>query len=492
MTEKTIRKTALAAAVGMLLAGSAIAATEGNTLRGPAITTTGSATVSIEQVGTQNSVSKDGSTTSDSNDASVSAGSGTITLTVQQVGGNTGATYNKVALNAKTSGATSIGVYQGRVDTSNTEVTGNTAKVIVGKDGAGADATTVLITQQSNGNTAEALLGNTTGTFTGTLNVVQTGGTGNTATVIVDGLTTAKTFKVGQNGASNTLALTAADVGGDVTLNFGGVTGWTASPTVGTASGSNNAKTYNAGGSFLGAATGVNLGSTAGFDLAVAGSDSNVQVDLTTAGTTSKVSGLSLVGSNDVALYGKDGNAIKLDTVTVGAGYNLAVYAAGGSAPGTIDLKNLSFGGNGTFSSAAGGSITMDGGTIASGGISVNQAGAAHALAITGTGGTASWTVTQSGPVASAANLTNTGSGSFTLNQTSVTDGEAHGVTLANSGSGTAWTVTQSGIGAKTLSMTNSTPGAIIALSQTGDATQSATGINFAAASGSTFTLVQK
>jgi hypothetical protein len=66
-------------------------------------------------------------------------------------------------------------------------------------------------------------------------------------------------------------------------------------------------------------------------------------------------------------------------------------------------------------------------------------------------------------------------------------------MTLYNNGDGSSsWTVAQSGAGAKTLGFTSNTGSAVINATQTGIASQSATGIDFAAASGSSFTLAQR
>ncbi|NDP64170.1 hypothetical protein [Polaromonas sp.] len=486
MSKIQFRRSAIVLAVSMAAAGGAFAAA-GNTLEGPAITS-GAATVNINQVGIGNVVSSNGEVGGGA--VVVDTGTGALNLTIQQVGVAATSGANTLALAAYTANAaTKIRVFQGgdvtgpggttgngvsgSIDIGVDGVsTGNTATITLGSSGTKSDASEILVSQQGNANVAALTLGSAE--FQGVMQVVQKGSS-NTANVTVSGQTTSKTFNIGQSGDANTLRLTAVDMGGDVTANFGGIDfgalTTTSNPTATDTVGGNNAATYartTANGVAGSTLAGINLGSTAGFNLMAIGNTNKVQVDLATADINSKVSVQLLgEGSNTLALYGAGGliNMGGTNGVTVeGGGLTLAAYADTGS---TVAVNDVTFNGNGYFSATGGSSISVTGGTVTAGGMSILQTGGAHQATITGTGGSGTWAITQSDAGIKTATLVNTGS-------------------LAN------WTVAQSGAGAMTLEMTNATPSGVINVSQSGATSNSATGISFAAASGSTFTLAQK
>lgn len=510
----------IAATISMMMAGSAFAAT-GNELVGPDMNTSGAATVKIDQSGTGNITSSTGTT-------AVGAGTGaafvvdqsvgaTTALTIQQVGAG-----NTLGLSSYTNAATSIQVFQGMdMAAGNTggisggatkTVSSNAAVIEIGKDateGGRAEASDVFLTQQGNSNVAGLHLGKTAGVFTGTLNLMQVGN-GNTADVTINGQTTTdQTFNIGQSGPTNTLTVAAlGDQATGMTLDFGGVTfdRAVALPVVVDSVGGNNAKTYTYSAEasindslqdqFAGSQTGINLLGTDEFKIKALGGTNNVQVDLSTAAATGNRVDVNLNGGgSNFAVYGKGIAAVNLGgtaALNVSAAKELVAYANGG----TLSVNGVTFDGNGYFSTANGGSITMSGGTVTTGGLSVLQSSAAHTFSSTNdAASTATWNVAQTGPVVSSIIANNTAAvatgGTFALTQTSEADGGAHAMTLNNSAAGTTWTVTQTGAGAKTLNFTNSTPSATITATQTGANTQSATGIDFAALSGS-FTLVQR
>lgn len=502
----------IAATISMMMTGSAFAAT-GNELVGPDVNTTGTATVKIDQSGTGNITSKTGSTGGGAFIVDQSAGA-TTALTIQQVG-----TDNTLGLSSYTNAATSIQVFQGMdKEADNTggltgvtkEVDANEAVIEIGKDVDNrAEASDVFLTQQGNSNVAGLHLGKTAGVFTGILNLMQVGDS-NTADVTINGqTTTGQTFNIGQSGPGNSLTLVAdGDQTNGMTLDFGGVTfdRTVALPTATDAVGSNNAKTYtyNTAGANAGlkalfgvdAQIGINLLGTDAFKIKALGGTNQVQVDLSTAaGTGNKVDVNLNDGASKFAAYGKGGAAVNLGgsgTLNVNDGKELVAYANGG----TVSVNGVTFDGNGYFSTAAGGSITMSGGTVTANGVSVLQSDAAHTFSSTNdAASSATWNVNQTGPVVSSIIANNTAAGAtagtFALTQTSETGGGAHAMTLNNSAASTTWTATQTGAGAKTLIFTNSTPSATITATQTGANTQTATGIDFTAASGS-FTLVQR
>jgi len=512
----------VAAAISMMMAGGAMAIT-GNELVGPAITTSANATVKIDQSGTGNITSSDGTTAVGQVVTGAAfvvdqLGGATTVLTIQQVG-----TSNTLGLSSYTNAKTSIQVFQGAdAEPGNTGLIGadktklvssNQAVIEIGKDTSNRnEETDVFLTQQGDRNVAGLHLGNTDGVFTGVLNLLQVG-TGNEANVTINGqTTTGKTFNIGQSGSGNLLTLVAnGDQTAGMTLDFGGLNfGQTTSlPTFNFFTSVNNDAAlydYSALGAnaglktlFTGSSTGINLRGTDGFKISaingdVSGSDS-VQVDLSGAKATGNKIDVNLRnGGNHFAVYGKNDAVINLGgsgALQVYGGKELVAYANGG----TISVNGVNFAANGYLSTANGGSIIMNGGYVSlGGGLSVLQSGAAHTFSSTnGQFSGMSWNVAQTGLAANRMTVNSTGPGdsSFALTQTS--EASAHSITLTNSNSygGTAWTVNQTGAGAKTLDFTNNTNHATINATQSGDATQSATGINFAAASGS-FTLVQR
>ena len=501
----------IAATISMMMAGSAFAAT-GNELVGPDMNTSGAATVKIDQSGTGNITSSTGATGAAAFVVDQSAGA-TTALTIQQVG-----TSNTLGLSSYTNAATSIQVFQGMdMETGNTggitggatkTVDANVAVIEIGKDATDrAGATDVFLTQQGDSNVAGLHLGKTAGVFTGTLNLMQVRGDSNAADVTINGqTTTGQTFNIGQSGGGNTLTVVAVgNQATGMTLDFGGVTfdRAVALPAATDVVGSNNAQTYtyNTAGTnanlkslFASAQTGINLQGTDAFKIKALGGTNKVQVDLSTAAATGNKVDVNLNdGSSNFAVYGSSGAAVNLGgtaALNVENSKELVVYAS----EGAVSVNGVTFDGNGYFSTADGGSITMSGGTVTANGMSVLQSGAAHTFSSTNNGSsTATWNVAQTGTVVSSIIANNTAAGAtggtFALTQTSEAD--AHAMTLNNSAAGTTWTVTQTGAGAKTLNFTNSTPSATITATQTGAKSQSATGIDFAALSGS-FTLVQR
>lgn len=370
-----------------------------------------------------------------------------------------------------------------------------------------AGATDVFLTQQGNNNIASLFLGRATGAFTGVLNLLQMGA-GNFAELAINGQTTVgRAFNIGQSGDNNGLSLTAnGNQSTGMTLDFGGLSfGQTTSkPTSGDTDGGNNANTYKyAGGNvalktlFGTSLTGINLLGTDVFKIKAENGNNNVQVDLAAAAATgNKIDVAMATGGLNFAVFGQGGAAINLG----GSGrldleQDLVVYANGGS----ISVNGVTFrDGDGYLSTADGGSITISGGLASSSDMTVLQSGAAHSFSSTGNGSESrvGLNVTQTGPIANniSARSSENGKASFILTQTSEATGGGHAMTLlTDATSGTSsWTVAQSGAGAKTLEMTSSTHNAVINASQTGAASQSATGISFAAASGSSFTLVQR
>ncbi len=510
----------IAATISMMVAGSAFATATGNVVVGPAVTS-GAATVNIDQVGDGNVLSNGAALSTPTNGAFVvNSGTATLTLTVQQVGasGETPTGANLAGINAYTTAATKIRLFQGgdatgpggttSVGTGSTDigtnfaVTGNKATITLGSSSVKSGASEILVSQQGNGNTAALTLGSTA--FMGVMQVMQLGAT-NTADVTVSGQTTSKIFNIGQGGASNKLLLTAVNMGGDVTANFGGPSfdsAFTSSnPTALSATGGNNAADYTyitANGVTGSSAGGINLGSTAGFNLtAITGGSNNVQADLATADTNSKVN-VTLGGTSNLALDVTSSAKLFLGStsaVTVSFGKTLAMYDNGSAATQTVN--GVTFNGNGYFSTSAtttATGITLTNGVVDAGGAKVLQSVEGSSFSAVGTAAT-HWVldVNQGGTSAGTVAVTSDHGGLFNLTQTSGSGDSGHSMTLADqAATGGSWTVLQNGLGAKILGMTSSTDAAVINVSQTGALAQSATAINFAAASGSTFYLAQK
>ena len=506
----------LAAAISMLVAGPALATPDptpavGNTLVGPDLKSVGATTVKINQSGTGNITSSTGTAEGaafvlDQSNGPVS--STTTTLTIQQVG-----TGNRLGLRSYTLADTKIQVFQGvdaeagntgRLGTDATKtVESNSAMIQIGESAAQrAGATDVFLTQQGNSNIASLFLGRATGAFTGTLNLLQIGAD-NFAEAAINGQTTVgQTFNIGQRGDSNGLSLTAnGNQSTGMTLDFGGLSFGqsTAQPGALDGEGNNNARTYRyAGGDvalnalFGTSLTGIHLLGTDVFKIQALDGYNKVQVDLAGAAATGNKIDVRLESSYlNFAVFGEGGAAINLGgSGRLDSTSDLVVYANGGS----VSMNNVRLEGNTYLSTADGGSITLRGGE---GRGSVLQSGAAHSFSsINNSNASVSLNVTQTGLVANTLAVTHdgdSGGGSYTLTQTSQTGGGGHAMTLVNEGErSSSWTVTQSGAGAKTLAMTSSTKTAVINASQTGDASQSATGISFAAAASSSFTLVQR
>lgn len=439
----------IAATISMMMAGSAFAvAPVGNTLVGPDVqASSATVNVNIDQVGT-NVMSLNVDTGVDAFRLRDYGNGGTVNLTVQQISSTStsAADANKIGMSSvsttDTSKTTAIKVYQGYDSAGNgtgtlTTVKGNKATLDIVSIDDTASSSTIQVSQQSDGNTATVTLGNSTG-FNGVLNLVQmnngTAGAGNTATVTLNG-TSGQTFNVGQNGTGNTLALTAGLVGSAVTVNFGGVN-FTTPPTA-TVDGAVTAN--NAKDSFTGSyGSGINLGSINGFDLAVNGSSNKINVDLGVAGTTSSVSGLVMGSDSTMTLSAANSGVLTLDGFTIADSANVKIK---------------------TF------------------GTSDNSAGVAIYGKSTGNTGTLSTTPTL---------------GTSTIVQGGIKDSITIGL---NGTTGSTWNVAQSGgdTYGSTLSFDNKTNNAGIYVRQDSTAAaQSATGISFAAASGSTFTLYQK
>lgn len=409
----------LLAAVSMLVVGSALAVplADGNTLRGPGVVTTGTATVTIDQIGEGNVISKNGTADSVLNDAVVNAGNGALNLAIQQVG-----TGNTLALASYTAGATNIGVYQGSLGATPVNVQYNHAEVRVGSDLAAAGATTLLITQQSGNNYASANLG-TSGSFTGTVNIVQMGTGNNYVGVNANGTSIAQ-FNIGQNGSSNFLDVNAGAVTGPVNINFGDVTTFAAQPLAGSAS--NNNSSY------------INLGASAGFNMRVEGDSSFVHSFMDNA--HSYVDGLHLTGGNFAGIHDA-GGIMKVANLSVNSGGNLNLFAATGSE------------------------VAVYGGAS-----SLNTRGAADGRTDTTTGTVDRMHMWQD---------SNIGAGSSAI------------IGL-NGSTGSTWDVNQMESGVKTFQMDNYTNNASVNVMQAGAVSQTATGIAFTAAPGSTFTLTQR
>jgi hypothetical protein len=176
-------------------------------------------------------------------------------------------------------------------------------------------------------------------------------------------------------------------------------------------------------------------------------------------------------------------------------GKTLAVFTDATTNPGSgVNLNQLQFNGNGYFSNSAGSVTTLKGGTVDEGGASVLLAKSGSSFSAINSGNAAHWVLNVNDQYAASSVLVTTEKGgTFNLTQTTATGGSGHSMTLDDNAAATggSWTVTQTGAGAKTLNFTNSTPSATISATQTGANTQSATGIDFAALSGS-FTLVQR
>jgi hypothetical protein len=390
-------------------------------------------------------------------------------------------------------------------------VNSNSAVVQIGADATQrAGATDVFLTQQGDNNVAATFLGRATGAFTGTLNLLQVGN-GNEANITIDGQTTptytSNFFNIGQSGNNNALSLTAnGDQATGMTLDFGGLTNFdqtTSLPGASDAVGGNNASTYTYSGAnstlngyFTGSLAGIRVLGTDQFNIKATGGSNEVQVDLAGANATGNDINVAMNGSSKFAVYGLGGAAINLGQYgLLNLTKDLVVYANGGS----INVNRANFSeGSGYFSTADGGTININARYVGSGGMTVLQSDSNHEFLYSNnvSDSPANLDVEQKGLVANSIwffQVNGSGGGSFNLTQTSEAGGGAHGMTLYNRAAGTSsWTSVQSGAGAKTLFMGNDTPNAVIHTTQTGDASQRAAGIDFAAASGSSFTLAQR
>ena len=464
---KKARRTLVATAV-LWAIGVGVAGATGNTLVGPVVNTgAGTATINILQVGTSNIISADKSADPGAQVIVKTAG-GDAVLTIQQVGVAAASGGNKLGLTAYTRSLNStVKVYQGYSDNdldpgyvatpgnkpalTTLPVSGNTATIRIGRSGNdGAGQAEVVLHQLSNSNTAALNFGANDKNTTGVLTVVQKAGAGNIASVTVDkSNNTSITYGLTQAGASNEADITALNLGGPLSvaqtgdsnlllLDVGAVG---ASGVWITMTGDgNDAQTDHDGAG--GKSEGIHLGSIAGFELTVTGDTNLIQIDLSNASTSSVVSGLSLIGNGKaLSIYGGSAGTsgtVTVDTVT--ARGDLSINAAGGA----ISLSDLTLTDNSTFSTN-----TDTGSSFA------------FSLAATKTA------------------TVNVGSNTFSL---------------ANSGAGTvaSATVVQKGAGTKAFSMTNYTPSAAVSVTQEGASAHSATGIEFTAATGSSFTLVQR
>ena len=505
---RTLMATAALWAMGVGVAGAQAA---GNTLVGPLVNTgAGTATVNILQVGTGNIISADRSADSGAQVIVKTAG-GDAVLTIQQVGVAAVSGGNKLGLTAYTRSLNStVKVYQGYSDNdldpgyvatpgnkpalTTLPVSGNTATIRIGRSGNdGAGQAEVVLHQLSDSNIANLNFGTNDKNTTGVLTVVQKTGAGNNASVTVDKSTgDSITYALTQAGAGNVATIAALNIGGPLSvtqtgdgnsllLDVGAVGATGVSITM-TGDG-NDAQTDHDGPG--GMSAGIHLGSIAGFDLTVTGDTNLIQIDLSNALTSSIVSGLSLTGDgNTLSIYGGAAGAsgtVTVDTVT--AGGDLSINAAGGA----ISLTNLDLGGNSSFSTTTGGSITLADIDVANGKSLTVNAGS-------GTISLSDLTLTDDSTFSTNPNVGSSFSFSLGTNKTATANVGSNTFSLINLGSGTvaSATVSQKGAGAKAFSMTNQTDRAAVSVTQVGASEHSATGIEFIAASGSTFTLVQR
>ena len=507
---KKARRTLVATAV-LWVMGVGVAAATGNTLVGPLVNTgAGTATVNILQVGTGNIISEDKSTDA-TKPVIVKTEGGNAVLTIQQVGVAAASGGNKLGLTAYTRNLpATVKVYQGYSDIfedpgyvptpgnkpalTTLPVNGNTATIRVGKSGNdGAGQAEVVLHQLSDSNVANLNFGTNDKNTTGVLTVVQKSGAGNNASVTVDhSAATSINYLLTQAGAGNVATITALNIGGPLNvtqtgddnsmlLDVGAVGASGASITM--TGDDNDAQTDHDGAGGKGA--GIQLGSIAGFDLTVTGHTNLIQIDLTNASTSSIVSGLSLIGSGKaLSIYGGaagTSGTITVDNVT--ARGDLSISAAGGA----ISLTGLDLGGNSSFGTTTGGSITLADIDVASGKSLTVGAGA-------GTISLSDLTLTANSTFSTDSAVGSSFSFSLASAKTATADVGLNTFSLINSGSGTVASaaVVQKGAGAKTFSMTNYTDSAAVNVTQDGTSAHSATGIEFTAAAGSTFTLVQR
>lgn len=520
ITLKRARRTLIATAV-LWAMGVGVAMAEpptGNKLVGPVVNATSNATtVNILQVGNGNVISGIGNDAGNSAGAKAtinSTGTHAITLTIQQVGAATG---NTLTLAAYTDGlspsSNKIKIFQGASKDTNdpgesdvdtppvapgtpNAVTGNTATITLGKASGGSQGSTVIVSQQNNNNTATIAFGTNTEATKGSLTLVQTGAAGNgsnIATISIDG-TTNLNYQIAQKGVSNTLTLDADGLtAGGVKINFGAVdfddkATWLAG--VGTPSNHNNAADFQ----HFGGSTklGINLGTTAGFDLSVTGSYNDIQVDLSNANTSSSISGLTFDGDGTslvhrtLAIFGgtSGGSSATVSISAVDVNNSDLIVNAGAGA-GKIILSSLTLNGNSTFSST-GGTVNLS--SLTSSGTLTVDAGASGNITLSGLTLTGNSTFSTDPTIGSSFSM------SVDKNQIKTVDVGLNKFTLTTglNTTGTSVTVEQKGLGGKTFAMTNNTANATINVSQTGDSAQSATGIEFNAASGSTFSLTQR
>ena len=182
----------------------------------------------------------------------------------------------------------------------------------------------------------------------------------------------------------------------------------------------------------------INLGASAGFNVSVAGNNNSINTSMGNA--YSYVDGLQLAGGNNVFIS-DNGGIMKIANLSV-----------------------VNFGGMDVFS-AMGSEVAVYGGAS-----SLNTRGVADARSSTTVGTVKKMNVYQGYSV---------GAGSSAI------------IGL-NGSTGSSWQVNQEDSGVQTFQMDNYTNTAVVNVTQAGSASQTATGIAFAAAPGSTFTLTQK
>lgn len=242
-----------------------------------------------------------------------------------------------------------------------------------------------------------------------------------------------------------------------------------------TASGTSNAQQFNIGQNgnsnsltvTAGAVTGpvnINFGYVTTFAAQpVAGSASNDSISSIALGASAGFN-VSVAGNNNYVNTGM-GNAYSyVDGLQLAGGYTSAwIYDNGG----ILKIANLSVNNSGGLDvfSATGSEVAVYGGAS-----SLNTRGVADARSSTTVGTAKKMNVYQGYLV---------GAGSSAI------------IGL-NGSTGSSWQVNQNDSGVQTFQMDNYTNNAVVNVTQAGDVSQTATGIAFAAASGSTFTLNQR
>jgi hypothetical protein len=435
MSKFQFRKSVVVAAISMMAAGAAFAveAPVGNILVGPVISTTGNATVDIKQEGV-NIIAKDAELSGGTLKASANA------LAISDTGGNATSAVNLTIQQAGGSAGAN------KISLNSTSVTGDaqTTETKISQGVVSADSAKV------SGNKVTLTATIDDAEESSSIQISQQSNS-NTATVTLGGNGAFQgILNLVQMGSTVNTAIVALNGKSGQTFNIG-------------QNGNNNylnlsdngalaAVTVNFGQvSFTGVGSAtlenrvsgntadMSLGTVSGFDMAVNGDNNDISVDFSTAGNNSTVAGFVL------------GNDSLLDLSAVGSG--------------VMKLYNFSIADSATVKIVAAGT------GLTGNGIQINGSS---------TGSTSVPQVTATLGIS-----------------TIVQDGENDKILIGLNGTtGSKWDVNQTG-GAEgfgsTLSFDNLTNNAVIYVRQDSTAaTQSATGISFTAASGSTFTLAQK